>query len=45
VLEITPPLGITAAELEAGLDVILRAADDAVAGGVPRSILTEFGGW
>lgn len=45
VLEITPPLGITDVELDAGLDVILRAADDAVAGDVPRSILTEFGGW
>lgn len=45
VLEVTPPLAITEAELAAGLDVILRAADDAVAGDVPRSILDEFGGW
>lgn len=45
VLECTPPLTISAADLRLGTERILQAIDDAVAGLVPTEALEAFSGW
>lgn len=45
VLELTPPLSISEADLDAGLDIVVDALDDAAAGRVPLEILERFSGW
>ncbi|WP_291277926.1 aminotransferase class III-fold pyridoxal phosphate-dependent enzyme [Galactobacter sp.] len=45
VIELTPALTITSAELAEGLSILTQALDDAVAGLVPESVLEEFAGW
>lgn len=45
VLELTPPLGITAELLAEGLGILTRALDDVAAGAVDPAVLDEFDGW
>ena len=45
VLELTPTLPISRADLELGLDLVLQALDDAVSGRVPLETLDRFTGW
>lgn len=45
VLELTPPLSISKAELELGLDIVFQALDDAASGRVPSEVLEQFAGW
>ena len=45
VLEITPPLTISEAEIEEGLDIIDRALGDAAEGVVPDEAVQAFMNW
>lgn len=45
VLELTPPLSITAEEVEEGISILTRAVDDVAQGRVDPAVLEEFSGW
>ncbi|MGJ7539074.1 aspartate aminotransferase family protein [Brevibacterium luteolum] len=45
VLEISPPLPITSGDIDRGIEIVLRALDDAVSGRVPTEVLDRFAGW
>ncbi|MEK6719700.1 MAG: aspartate aminotransferase family protein [Chloroflexota bacterium] len=45
VLEITPPLCLTVAEAEEGVEILGQAIDDVTAGRVPDGALDGFAGW
>ena len=45
VLEMTPPLVIADAEIDAALEILDRALEDVAAGRVPDSVLEDFAGW
>ncbi len=45
VLEVTPPLVITDAEIDRSLEILHQAIDDAVAGKVPADVLAAYAGW
>ena len=45
VLELTPPLSISEAELGHGLDIVFQALDDAASGRVSSEVLEAFAGW
>ncbi len=45
VLEITPPLCLTVAEAEEGVEILGQAIDDVTAGQVPDDALEGFAGW
>lgn len=45
VLEFTPPLTISEADLALGLDIVFQAIDDAASGRVPSEAIEGFAGW
>jgi 4-aminobutyrate aminotransferase len=45
VLEVTPPLTITAEETVLAVDFITEAIDDAVNGAVPPETVAAYAGW
>ena len=45
VLEITPPLILTAAEIDEGVAILDQAIDDAIQGRVDEAAVAEFAGW
>lgn len=45
VLELTPPLNLSEAEVDEAIDILDKAIKDTVAGRVPDSVLEGFEGW
>jgi 4-aminobutyrate aminotransferase len=45
VLEITPPLVVSANEINQGVEILERALGDALAGRVPEENVKAFAGW
>jgi 4-aminobutyrate aminotransferase len=45
VLEITPPLILTKAEIDHGVAILARAVDDVVAGQVSDETVAAYAGW
>ena len=45
VLEVTPPLVITDAEIDRALEILSQSLDDAVAGKVPAEVVAAYAGW
>ena len=45
VLELTPPLILSAEEAERGAAIVVQAVEDAAAGKVPDAKLADFQGW
>jgi 4-aminobutyrate aminotransferase len=45
VLELTPPITLSAAEVQEGLQILDRALEDVAAGRVPDAALTGYAGW
>ncbi|WDZ75916.1 aspartate aminotransferase family protein [Ensifer adhaerens] len=45
VLEMTPPLTITDADIDAALEILDRAFDDVIGGRVSDAVLADFAGW
>ena len=45
VLEMTPPLVLSAEEAQRGAAIVVQAIEDAAAGKVPDAKLADFQGW